>query len=248
MTAVPAPAPSVTRSLFEVFSSLPDPRSAIGRRYPLGALFSLIVVALLCGEENPEQISRFAKCHPKLLPALGFRPVSQGRSHERRGKITAPSNDMIARSLTFVDGATLNVYLGRWLGRLLARREMAAVDGKALCGQDDYVLSVYCPALGHVFWQESVGEKENEMSALIRILPELLERLGKVRLFTADAGLCHKEVARILVEERRDYLLQLKAPHLTDVRLARDSFEQITSQPPLAETAEKRGVRGGGKS
>jgi hypothetical protein len=214
----------------------------MGRRHPLGALFSLTVVALLCGEENPVQISRFAKNHPDLLPALGFRPVSQGRCPQRRGKIVAPSNDMITRALTFVESATLNVCLGQWLGRLLARREVAAVDGKALRGQGDYVLSVYCPALGHVFWQESVGKKENELTALLRILPELLERLGKVRVFTGDAGFCHKAVARILVEERRDYLLQLKAPHLTDVRLARASFEQITSQPPLAETVEKRGA------
>lgn len=243
-----APPPETLKSLADVFRSLPDPRKPKGLRHPLGALFSLIVLALLCGEENPEQISRFAKHHPRLLPALGFRPPSQGRRKERLGKIAPPSNDMIARALALVDGETLNRYLGRWLGRLLARRELAAIDGKALRGQEEYLLSVYCPALGHVLWQENVGGKENELSALLRRLPEILAHLGSVRLFSGDAGFCHKEVARILAAERRDYLLQLKAPHVTDVRLAEDSFRQISHRAPLAETVEKREARGGARS
>lgn len=243
---MPAPScsdPSV-RCLAAAFASLADPRKPKGLRHPLGALLSLTIVGLLCGAENPEQISRFAANHPALLPALGFRPPKQGRLKERRGKIAPPSNDMIARALTFVDGKALNHAIGEWLGRLLASAKMVAVDGKALRGQDDYILSAYCPALGHVLWQESVGEKENELSAFLRILPDLLARLGKVRIFTGDAGFCHKEVARILTEKRRHYLLQLKAPHLTDMRLAEHSLAQHETKPPLAKTVEKRGPSG----
>jgi hypothetical protein len=208
------------RSLADVFASIPDPRKPRGVRHPLGALLSLTVVGLLCGAENPEQISRFAANHPDLLAPLGFRPPKRARVASRRGVIAPPSNDMVARALALVDGAMLNRCLGEWLGRLVAPREMAAIDGKALRGQGDHVLSVYCPSLAHVLWQEGVGEKENELSALLRILPQLLDMLAKVRLFTGDAGFCHKAVAAILVEKRRDYLLQLKAPHTTDVRLA----------------------------
>jgi hypothetical protein len=236
------------RCLGEAFAALPDPRKAKGVRYPLGALLSLIVVALLCGEENPERVSRFAACQPQLLPLLGFRPPLQGRHAHRRGKITAPSNDTIARALAMVEGTNLNLYLGEWLARLLAHRQMVAVDGKSLRGQGEHVLSVYCPALGHVLWQESVGSKENELSALLRILPQLIERLDRVRLFSADAGLCHKKVARIIVEKRREYLLQLKGPHHTDVALAQDSFRQLTRRPALATTEEKRGAHAGPKS
>ena len=237
-----------SRCLAQAFSSLHDPRKAKGLRHGLGALLSLVVVALLCGEENPEQISRFASCHPELLPSLGFRPPSQGRVPGRRERIAPPSNDTIARALRIAEGADLNLHIGDWLGRMLAEREIAAIDGKALRGQLDYTLSVYCPSLGHVFWQETVGTKENELSALLRVLPELLSRLGKVRLFTGDAGFCHKEVARIIVAKKRHYLLQLKAPHLTDLKLAKDSFAQLTLRPPLARTVEKRGARGDAKS
>jgi len=241
-------APVDCLTLGEVFASLPDPRKSKGVRYPLGALYSLIVTALLCGEENPERISRFARHHPELLPALGFRPLKRPRVAERKGAITPPSNDMIARALCMVDGKTLNEYIGRWLARLLARRSTVAIDGKSLRGQGGYVLSVYCPALGHVLWQESVGAKENEMSALLKALPELLAPLSKALVFTGDAGFCHKEVARVLVENRRHYLLQLKAPHETDLGIARDSFAQITRREALARTVEKRGAIADAKS
>lgn len=89
---------------------------------------------------------------------------------------------------------------------------------------------------------------ENELSALLRILPTLLARLSKVSLFSTDAGFCHKEVARLLVEKKRDYLLQLKAPHTTDVAVAKGAFEQLTRLPPCASTVEKRGARAAGKS
>ena len=235
--------------LADTFAAIPDPRNPKGVRHPLGALLSLIVVALLCGEENPERISRFAGANPGLLPLLGFRPTRRPKRDERRGAIVAPSNDMIARALEMVSGEALNEHLARWLGRWSARREVAAIDGKALRGQGGYVLSVYSPASGHVLWQENVGEKENELSALLRALPALCERLGKVRLFTGDAGFCHKEVARLLTERRRDYLLQLKAPHTTDLKLAQNTFEQITAaEPPLAKTAEKKGAREDPKS
>lgn len=196
---------------------------------------------MLCGEENPEQISRFASLHPRLLPSLGFRPPADSLLAQRRGVIAAPSNDTIARAMEMAQGSGLDRCLGTWLGRMSAQRQAASLDGKALRGQLATVLSLYSPALGHVLLQESVGTEENELAALLRILPELLSRLSKVRLFTGDAGFCHKEVARALAESRRDYLLQLKAPHLTDLRIAEEAFAQITQTPPLAETVEKKG-------
>jgi hypothetical protein len=87
-----------------------------------------------------------------------------------------------------------------------------------------------------------VGAKEHELKALERALPAVLEHYPTLKLFTGDAAFCQKAIARELVAARRDYFLQLKAPHQTDVALARDSFAQITSgTPALARSAEKRG-------
>jgi DDE_Tnp_1-associated len=247
--SVALPAAADIRCLAQVFAAIPDPRRTKGLRHRLGSLLSLIVVALLCGEKSMEGFSRFGREHPELLPALGFAPPHQGRVAARRSLIAPPSNDTLARATALVCGADMNAAVGRWLGRLLAVGEVASIDGKALRCSGSRMLSVWCPALGHVLWQEGMGStKDAELPTLLGALPDLLARLAKVRLFTADAGFCHKAVARHLVAERRHYLLQLKAPHATDLAIARDSFAQITRRAPLATTVEKRGARGAARS
>jgi hypothetical protein len=126
---------------------------------------------------------------------------------------------------------------------MVARGAVAAVDGKALRGSQDYVLSVFVNQIGQVAWQEDVGTKENELRALERALPQILKQYPQLKLLSGDAGFCHKSIARMLVKARRNYLLQLKAPHNTDVALARDSFAQLTAAaPPLARSEDKRGA------
>jgi hypothetical protein len=65
-------------------------------------------------------------------------------------------------------------------------------------------------------------------------------------MWTGDVMFCHKTIARALVEARRDYFLQLKAPHKTDVAIAKTAFGQLMTLPPLAtDSGEKRGVQTG---
>jgi hypothetical protein len=61
---------------------------------------------------------------------------------------------------------------------MIVRGAVAVIDGKALRGTDYYVLSLFVNDLCHVAWQEDIGKKENEQSALERILPAILERIG----------------------------------------------------------------------
>ena len=60
-------------SLVEVLVGIPDPRRQ-GIRYPLTALLSLTVVAILAGMKSLEAIAQFGRYHgPALAQALGFR-------------------------------------------------------------------------------------------------------------------------------------------------------------------------------
>lgn len=230
--------------LLEVFAALHDPRSAHGRRYGLPAVLSLIVVALLAGARNFSQIYAFGQARPGLLARLGFGHPKQVRRPQRRGRpLACPNEDTLANILELLPPAQLNDKFTLWLGRLVGRgASVAAIDGKALRGADEYVLSVFVNDLRQVVWQEDVGDKENELSTLERSLPEILARYPGLRLFTGDAAFCHKSIARELIKAKRDYFLQLKAPHKTDLKLAQDSFRQLRTLPPPARSEEKRGV------
>ena len=45
-------------SLIEVLGRVPDPRSAHGKRHPLGSILGLAVCAMLCGARSLYAISR----------------------------------------------------------------------------------------------------------------------------------------------------------------------------------------------
>lgn len=232
------------RSLREVFESLSDRRRRKGVRFSVASVLSLCVVALMSGCENPAQIEHFGRQHEELLEELGFRAAKRPRRGERRGRIFVPSNDTISRVLSLVDQREFNRCMAAWLCQAVTTGGLSAsIDGKSLRGSEKYVLSVFVNRLCQVIWQEDVGSAENELSSLERSLPSMLECLAPIGLFTADAGLGHKSIARLLVKGKRDYLLQLKHPHRTDVGIAGDRMKQLVGRvEPVARTVEKKGV------
>lgn len=250
MSRVPVEAQSVVShveevcraGLLEAFRTIEDPRDPRGRRYELAPLLAFTVVALLAGCSNVSQIYHFGCMQPQLLKALGFRPTKRCRLLPRQGVIFSPNEGTIALVLSRIPSEVVNRTLGVWLGRMLAQRVTASVDGKALRGAQGFVLSLFVDEIGQVVWQEDVGEKANELSTLKRVLPKILEAFPQLALFTGDAAFCHKPIARGIVEAGRDYFLQLKSPHETDLKIAADGFSQLTgSRKALAQRAEKRG-------
>lgn len=234
--------------LLDVFANLNSSRSPHGTRYPLASTFGLILIAVLSGCRNYTQIHVFGKQHLKLLKQLGFHPPMYPRKPESRGRITAPNEDTLGSIMASVPTEQLNEGLVEFLSRMVQRGSQAAIDGKALRGADDYVLSVFVNDLCQVVWQEDVGTKENELSCLERSINRILECYPHLKLFTGDAAFCHKTIAHSLIKAKRDYFFQLKAPHTTDLALAEDAFAQLRRTPPRADSTEKRGGRAGRKS
>ena len=249
-----APSPSgACVSLLECFAALSDTRKPRGVRYTKASVFALALVAILNGCKNPSQIYVFGKSRPAFLARLGFRPPKQRRKKSPPADgsgappLACPNEDTIAAILGSVAPEELNACLGLWLARQLPPEATAAVDGKALRGVEEHVLEVLVNDLRLVVWQLPVGDKENELSALEARLAAVLERFKAIRLLTGDAMFCHKSIARIIVKARRDYFLQLKSPHKTDVEIARQTLERKVRAKvaPLARGVEKRGARGG---
>lgn len=236
------------RCWLDVFSTVQSARQDQGRRYATGPALALVVVAILSGCKNPSQIHAFGKARPNLIPRLGFTPPKQVRKKENRGRLHVPNEDTIKSILASISQRELNEKFALFLGRMIGPEADASVDGKALRGADEYVLSLFVHDVRQVVWQERVDGKENELKVLERSLGLILDRYPGLSLLSGDAAFCHKSVARRLIEAKRDYLLQLKSPHQTDVGLARSAFAKLRTRKPRARSGEKRGGREGRKS
>lgn len=229
-------------SLREVFGAVPDPRSRFGTQYPLASVLSLVVVASLCGCRNPTQIYVFGRHRPQLLAQLGFRPPVKPKHKADRGVLRSPNEDTITHLLGLVKPQDLVAAFASWVNALIGGGEVAAVDGKALRGTEDHVLTVFAVRLRLAVWQKGVGHRQNELSALEAELAAVLHDYPGLRLLTGDAMFCQKEIARQVVAAGRHYLLQLKAPHETDVSIAAHALQQLAKRPPEATSGvDKRG-------
>ena len=175
VAAVPDGRGEALSCLLDVFASLKSSRDPRGTIYPLASTLALALIGLLSGCKNPSQIYAFAQARPTLLARLGFRPRKRPRKAENKGRISAPNEDTTAAILASVDQRALNERFALFLSRMVGRGARAAIDGKALRGSDDYVLSIFVNDLCQVVWQEEVGSKEHELRALERALPPLPE-------------------------------------------------------------------------
>jgi len=237
-------------TLQDVFQSLPSERKPRGTRYPTGAVFALVFIALLSGCKNYSQIAVFAgTLSQSFRKQLGFYSAKYPRKKENRDRVASPNEDTLASVVGSVRTADFNLALAQFFSRLVRRGAQAAIDGKALRGADEYVLSVFVNEISQVVWQEDVGrDKENECSCLQRSLSLIFEKYPQLALLTGDAAFCHKTITRAIIEAKRDYWLQLKASHGTDLALAEDAFSQLRHTEPLATTVEKKGARAGRRS
>jgi hypothetical protein len=195
---------SESLSLVEQLATVPDPRSAKGRRHPLTAILSLTVVATLAGMKSLEAIAQFGRDHGKALAhALGF----------TRG--IPPTKSCLSKLFRRLDSDALEEALGRWtLGRIQHHGwDALAIDGKTARGSADgvvpgvHLLTAYVPAAAAVVRQMRVDAKTNEHKAALRLLG-VLPLQGKV--VTGDAMFTHRDVAQQIRDGGGDYLLMVK--------------------------------------
>lgn len=179
-------------SLMDVLSSLPDPRSAHGRRHPLGAVLALAVCAMLCGARSLYAISQWGRDQgSEMAQALGF-------TRDR-----TPCVSTLHQVFSRLDREGFELALGGWLQqRDLKVTEAVAVDGKTLRGIHGeqlpgvHLVAAYAHQAGIVVGQQAVGERQNELGALRGLLSQLDLRN---RVVTGDAQFTQREVCREIV-------------------------------------------------
>ena len=191
-------------TLVEAFSSIPDPRSRHGRRYPLVPVLCLVTLGLLMGKRTLGSIARLGDLYgPELILALGF-PRGHG-----------PVKSAIARLLRRIDAQQLEDALSRWVASRLPDGSVSVVsiDGKTLRGSRDgeipgvHLVAVYAPEVQAVLAQLRVDSKTNEHKAALELLG-ILPLKGKIVI--GDAAFCQRDLAAQIIEKGGDYILFAK--------------------------------------
>ncbi|WP_407650817.1 ISAs1 family transposase [Actinoplanes lobatus] len=233
---------SERRGLLDAVSLVPDPRNPRGIRYPLAALLTVAVCAVLAGASSFTAITDWL---------YDLDEPAQARLGFTRG---IPAGTTVWRLLTRLDDALVSAVLAGWL-RARAQpaperphryRTVIAVDGKTLRGarlaegRQVHLLSALDTSTGIVLAQVTVDTKSNEIPAFTPLLNAVEKILGDLAgvLFVADALHTQTDHARQITARGAHLLLQAKGNQPT-------LFAQLKAVPwaqiPVGDRTRDRG-------
>ncbi|WP_232433883.1 ISAs1 family transposase [Salinispora arenicola] len=238
------PPPPITegkrRGLLDAVSVIPDPRDPHGVRYPLAALLTVAVCAVLAGATSFTAIADWL---------YDLDEADQRRLGFTRG---VPAGTTLWRLLIRLDATVISKVLAGWLhtrmqpvtARPRRYRTVIAVDGKTLRGarlpgsRQTHLLSAL--DTGIVLAQVTVDTKSNEIPAFTPLLDAVEAVLGSLTdvLFVADALHTQTGHAEQITSRGAHLLLQAKGNQPT-------LFAQLKAVPwaqiPVGDRTRERG-------
>lgn len=211
-------------TLAELLNTIPDPRSRRGRRYRLGPLLALSLLAVLGGATSPAKIARFIAGYDPDLRAHAGLPGTIRLAASTLGRLFAR-----------LDGDAFDTATCTYLAELATCAPPAgpgdqpegriplsglAVDGKTLRGSRTsqgvtHLLAATCQNTQIVVAQRQVEANSNEIPAFTPLLSGL-DLTGVV--VTADALHTQQEHARQIVTASGHYLFIVKGNQPTLLR------------------------------
>ncbi len=193
-------------SLFDCFSLVPDPRSALGKRHPLSAVLTLCSVAMLCGCRSLYAIAQFGRDRGKQFAGvLGFTRQTTPCCTTLHNLFVALDKDAFEEALARRAAAAAAAH--GWTTVRLDRRGNRRLprDGKTLRGSTDvqlpgvHLLAAYAHEAGLVLRQLPVDAKTNEHKAALELL-DFIPIDGK--LVVGDAMFCQRDLSRKIRAKR----------------------------------------------
>jgi hypothetical protein len=226
---LPLKAPEMD-SLHAVFARAKDPRDT-NTHYRIGAVLTIVAMALLAGRREIAEIVRFAQTlsHPQRRRLV--LPLKKGT----RAFFKVPGYGVFYQVLTRLDPEPFARLLNDWLiSRAGTLPTALALDGKMI--RDHIGLLTLAqhedgaPQAVAIYDQKE-GTERCELTAATALLEALPTLEGK--LITADPLHCQRKTSRTIVEKGGDYLLRIKGnqPHLLQQAQA---FDALANTPFLS--------------
>jgi predicted transposase YbfD/YdcC len=191
--------------LLRAFCKLPDPRMDRTKRHHLQDIVTIAICAVICGADGWTQVALFGRSKIKWFKT--FLTLPNG----------IPSHDTFGRVFARLDPVAFEKCFLKWITALAttSRGRLIAIDGKTIRRSLDaanskaaiHMVSAWCKANHMVLGQLATDAKSNEITAIPRLV-KLLDLDGAV--VTIDAAGCQKKIARQIVTQGGDYILQLK--------------------------------------
>ena len=193
------------RGLLRAFSELEDPRMDRTKHHSLSDILAIAICATICGADDWTKMELFGQCKQKWFST--FLDLPNG----------IPSHDTFRRVFMLLDPEAFEQCFMAWVAELsqASGGRLIAIDGKTIRRSLDrandkaavHMVSAWCNANEMVLGQLSTNDKSNEITAIPRLL-KLID-IGNA-VVTIDAMGCQKEIAKAIVAEGGNYVLQLK--------------------------------------
>ena len=218
-----------------------DPRCGRKTKHDHAEILTYLAAGYLAGRDSVRRCLQWCKNHIDFL-----------RQHlELKNGIASPAT--VSRILGNIDEETFCLAFIEWMtGMLNTKGINIAIDGKALRGSTEkirnrktpYILNVIDTATALVIAQLPIAEKENEITAI----PKLLKLLNiQESLVTVDAVGTVQSVIDAINEKEADYLLTVKKGNPLTYQETKEMFaelgkenERITAHPDQTVTYEKQ--------
>lgn len=222
-------------SLINLCKQIEDPRIDRNKEHSLEVIVYIALCAVICGGEGWNEIERFGICKfdffKRRFPDL----------------VKIPSHDTFNRFFSLLKPGYFELVFRNWVSELCGKYEgVVAIDGKMLrgaskCSKDHplgkpgfklHMVSAWAVSNGISLGQVKVNDKSNEITAI----PSLIKSLDlEDCIITIDAIACQTDIAEVIIENKADYILALKANQknrLTDVERWLDEMDGIDVNLP----------------
>jgi len=181
-----------------------DPRHH-NTRHLLGDMLLIALCAIISGADCWTQVEEYGQS--KLDWFRQFLKLPNG----------IPSHDTFGRLFARLNPKGFKDFFTRWVSDIAqcVTGKTVAIDGKTLRGSHDktnakcsiHMVSAWASDMRLVLGQLKTDDKSNEITAI----PELIKTLAlQGAVVTIDAMGCQKKITQTIIEEKADYVIQVK--------------------------------------